>query len=110
MFLRIIILKGGRKNMVSVNELQTELRPVFMSFGIKKAVLFGSVSKGTNTENSDIDIMVDSNLKGLKFLGLLERLKEVSGMEIDLIDVSHIEKNSAVESEIRRTGKIIYEE
>ena len=96
--------------MVSVNELQTELRPVFMSFGVKKAVLFGSVSKGTNTENSDIDIMVDSNLKGLKFLGLLERLKEASGREVDLIDVSHIEKNSAVENEIRKTGKIIYEE
>ena len=96
--------------MVSVNELQTELRPVFMSFGVKKAVLFGSVSKGTNTENSDIDIMVDSNLKGLKFLGLLEQLKEVSGMEVDLIDVSHIEKNSAVEKEIKKTGKIIYEE
>ena len=96
--------------MVSVNELQTELRPVFRSFGIKKAVLFGSVSKGTNTENSDIDIMVDSNLKGLKFLGLLEQLKEVSGREVDLIDVSHIERNSAVEKEIKKTGKIIYEE
>ena len=96
--------------MVSVNELQTELRPVFMSFGVKKAVLFGSVSKGTNTENSDVDILVDSNLKGLKFLGLLERIKEVCGMEVDLIDVSHIEKNSAVENEIRKTGKIIYEE
>ena len=96
--------------MVSVNELQSELRPVFMSFGVKKAVLFGSVSKGTNTENSDIDIMVDSRLKGLKFLGLLEQIKEVSGMEVDLIDVSHIEKNSAVEKEIKKTGKIIYEE
>ena len=95
--------------MVSANELQMELRPVFVHYGIKKAVLFGSVSKGTNTENSDIDIMVDSNLKGLKFLGLLEEIRKVSGMEVDLIDISHIEKNSAVENEIRKTGKIIYE-
>lgn len=95
--------------MVNANILQTELRPVFVSYGIKKAVLFGSVSKGTNTENSDIDIMVDSNLKGLKFLGFLESIKQVVGADIDLIDVSHIEKDSAVEKEIIKTGKVIYE-
>ena len=95
--------------MVNANILQTELRPIFVSYGIKKAVLFGSVSKGTNTENSDIDIMVDSNLKGLKFLGFLESIKQVVGADVDLIDVSHIEKDSAVEKEILRTGKVIYE-
>ncbi len=95
--------------MVNANILQTELRPIFVSYGIKKAVLFGSVSKGTNTENSDIDIMVDSNLKGLKFLGFLESIKQVVGADVDLIDVSHIEKDSAVEKEIIRTGKVIYE-
>ncbi len=95
--------------MVNANTLQTELRPIFASYGIKKAVLFGSVSKGTNTENSDIDIMVDSNLKGLKFLGFLESIKQIVGTDVDLIDVSHIEKNSPVETEILRTGKVIYE-
>lgn len=95
--------------MVNANILQTELHPIFVSYGIKKAVLFGSVSKGTNTENSDIDIMVDSNLKGLKFLGFLESIKQVVGANVDLIDVSHIEKDSAVEKEIIRTGKVIYE-
>ena len=94
--------------MVNAKDLQTELRPVFMNYGIKKAVLFGSVSKGTNTEYSDIDIMVDSGLKGLKFLGLMEDLRRVSGREVDLIDVSHIERNSAVENEIRKTGRVIY--
>ena len=96
--------------MVSVNNLQSKLRPVFVNYGIKKAVLFGSVANGTNTENSDVDILVDSNLKGLKFLGLLEQIKQVSGMEVDLFDVSHIEKNSLVESEILKTGRVIYEE
>ena len=95
--------------MVNISSLQTDLRPVFANYGIKKAVLFGSVSKGTNTENSDIDIMVDSNLKGLKFLGLLEEVKRVCGMDVDLFDVSHIEKNSVLENEILKSGRIIYE-
>lgn len=95
--------------MVNIHALQNDLYPVFASYGVKKAVLFGSVSKGTNTEDSDIDILVDSNLKGLKFLGLLEEIKAVTGRKVDLIDVSHIERNSVVENEIRKTGRIIYE-
>ena len=95
--------------MMNISSLQSDLRPIFASYGINKAILFGSFSKGTNTENSDIDIMVDSNLKGLKFLGLLEEIKAVTGREVDLIDLSHIEKNSFVENEIMRTGRVIYE-
>lgn len=95
--------------MLNETVLKTELFPVFASYGVKKAVLFGSVSKGTNTEKSDVDIMVDSNLKGLEFLGLLEKIKQVVGVDVDLFDVSHIEKNSLVENEILKTGTVIYE-
>lgn len=35
---------------------------------VRKAILFGSVAKGTNQNNSDLDIVVDSNLKGLRLL------------------------------------------
>lgn len=95
--------------MVDMAMMQSSLNPVFMRYGIKKAVLFGSFAKGTDTENSDIDILVESGLHGLKFLGLLEDVKEAVGREVDLLDISHIEKGSLVESEILKTGKVIYE-
>ena len=93
--------------MVDMAIMQSSLNPVFMRYGIKKAVLFGSFAKGTDTENSDIDILVESGLHGLKFLGLLEDVKEAVGREVDLLDISHIEKGSLVESEILKTGKEI---
>ena len=51
---------------LSIAELANRLSPVFSDYDIKKAVLFGSVAKGTATDKSDVDIMVDSGLKNRK--------------------------------------------
>ncbi len=85
------------------------LYPVFEKHGVNKAILFGSVAKGTSEKNSDIDILVDSGLKGLRFIGLLEDIRTALVTDVDLIDVSHISEGSAFESEIARTGVVIYE-
>ena len=73
------------------------------------AVLFGSVAKGTATDKSDVDIMVDSGLKGMRFVGLLEDVQNAVGKDIDMLDVSHIEHGSLIEREIADTGVTIYE-
>lgn len=85
------------------------LLPVFKKHNINRAVLFGSVAKGTNSLNSDIDLLVDSNLKGLEFIGLLEDIQETVNVSVDLFDISHIEKGSLVDREIEKTGVVIYE-
>lgn len=95
---------------LTVNVVTELLFPVFKRYNVHKAILFGSVAKGTNQNNSDLDIVVDSNLKGLRFIGLLEDLQQAVDREIDLLDVAHIEENSPVEDEIKKTGVVIYEE
>ena len=49
----------------SIPAIKSLLQPVFDGYKIKKAVLFGSYAKGAAKENSDVDILVDSGLKGL---------------------------------------------
>lgn len=95
---------------LTVNMVTELLFPVFKRYNVRKAILFGSVAKGTNQNNSDLDIVVDSNLKGLRFIGLLEDLQQAIDREIDLLDVAHIEEDSPVEDEIKKTGVVIYEE
>ena len=92
-----------------IEELKNKLCPIFKSYNVKKAILFGSFAKNTKTSKSDIDILVDSGLKGLSFFGLLEDITNVVEKEVDLIDVSQIEKNSQIENEIKKTGVLIYE-
>ena len=64
-------------------QLRAVLAPVFMRYGIQKAVLFGSYGKGTATEKSDIDLLVDSGLRGLRFVGLLDDVQRAVGKDVD---------------------------
>ena len=91
----------------TVPELQTVLSPIFREHGVKKATLFGSYAKGAATSRSDVDLLVDSGLRGLAFFGLLERVSETP---VDLMEVTQIEKGSEMEQEIERSGVALFEQ
>ncbi len=90
-------------------DIQTRLRPVLAGYGVARAVLFGSVASGTDTDKSDLDLLVDSGLRGLKFVGFMEAVRQAAGMPVDIFDVTHIEPGSRIEQEIQATGVTIYE-
>ena len=90
------------------NEIKEKLIPVFDRHGVRKAVLFGSYSKGTADGTSDIDLLVDSGLRGLEFVDLIEDIRETVHKDVDLLDVTHVEKGSRVDREIQNTGMEIY--
>ena len=93
----------------TISDAQSVLTPIFDRYGISRAVLFGSVAKGTATQKSDLDILVDSKLRGLKFVGFMEAVRQAVGMPVDVFDVSHIEHGSLIDREIQFTGVTIYE-
>ena len=95
-------------NVYTVNDIKEKLLPVFKKHNIKKAVLFGSYAKGSADNRSDIDIMVDSHLRGLAFYGLLEDVVNAIGKSVDLLDKQQIKAESKVEQEINATGVVIY--
>jgi len=96
-------------NMVNnVLEIKNKLEPVFVANGVKSAVLFGSYAQGSATAYSDIDILVDSGLRGLDFVGLIENVREALQKNVDIIDVHYIDNGSLVEREILATGVHIY--
>lgn len=94
----------------TIEQLKTMLIPVFRLHGVKRAVLFGSYGKGLAGKDSDIDLLVDSKLRGLRFVGLMEDVRSTVDKQIDLLDVSHVEENSEIDKEIKRTGVLLYEE
>ena len=95
--------------MTDITRLQTVLTPVFRDYGITRAVLFGSVAKKTATDKSDLDLLVTSDLHGLRFVGFMEAVRRAAQMPVDILDVSHIERGSRIEREIETTGVTIYE-
>lgn len=96
------------KEIYTTGQIQMFLQPVFADYNVKKAILFGSYAKGKAKEHSDIDILVDSGLKGLAFFGLLEDVVTALGKEVDLLDISQITPDSQISEEIKRSGVVIY--
>ncbi len=95
--------------MFEVETIKNRLRPVFSNYNINSAILFGSYAKGMATEKSDIDLMVDSNLRGLRFFALIEDIREaLDEKEVDVFDVTHIDNGSKVQKDIYSTGVKIY--
>lgn len=98
-------------NIISIETIKNKTIPILRNYPVNKAILFGSYSKGEANNNSDIDLYIDTNgkLKGLDFVGLLEVLVDTLGVDIDLIDKSHIEPDSLIIQEIEDGGMVIYE-
>ena len=93
----------------SVEEIRRLVNPVLSRNNVRKAVLFGSYVKGSADEKSDVDILLDSGLTGLQFVGLIEDIRFALGKDVDVFDVTHIVPNSKISSEISRDGVVIYE-
>lgn len=94
----------------TIQQIQAILNPIFTNYNVRKAVLFGSYAKGLAKINSDVDILVDSGLKGLAFYELLEDVVNSLGKDVEMIDVSQVIPNSDMDNEIKRTGVMIYGE
>lgn len=92
----------------SVDDIKRRLASVFPSSNVRKAILFGSYAKGSATPQSDVDIVVDSDLKGFDFFGLIEDIYQALEKNVDIIPLASVEKNSRIDSEIQRTGVTIY--
>ena len=64
------------------------LRKYFSTQPVLKAWLFGSFSRGEETQDSDVDIIVSldkSKPRGLKFVGMWSDLEELLGRKVDLV-------------------------
>ncbi len=93
----------------TIDQLKERLIPVFIDNSIKKAVLFGSYGKGNASKESNIDLLVDSGLKGLRFVGLIEDIRRAVDKDVDVFDITHVEKDSKIDLEIKETGVLMYE-
>jgi len=97
--------------MLSIEEIKRVVTPIFESHGVTKAILFGSYVKGEATEDSDIDLVVETEdyVRGFAFFGIAADVEDVLSKEVDLICGRNIVPDSRIDREVRATGRVIYE-
>ena len=95
----------------TIEEIKEILREVLKKFSVKKAILFGSYAKNTPTSKSDIDLVIDSEgtLLNIYFYGLLEDLVQKLQKNVDLFEISEIQKDSQIYKDIEKQGVVVYE-
>ncbi len=95
----------------TIEEIKSILRDILKNFAVKKAILFGSYAKNTPTSKSDIDLVIDSEgkLLNIYFYGLLEDLVQKLNKNVDLFEISEIQKNSKIYNDIQNEGVVVYE-
>ena len=70
-----------------IRRYQIQINQIARKYGIIKVSLFGSVSRGQNTSESDIDFLVEMK-EGASFLGIggfLYEVEQLLGVSIDVI-------------------------
>lgn len=93
---------------LTIDQIKEICGEVFRSYSVEYCYLFGSYAKGTETEMSDIDLLVSMSVDGLKFYELVELLRENLKKKVDLIDAAQLNNNPALVQEILRDGVKIY--
>jgi len=96
------------KGIYEVNQIKDALLPLTIKYDLNKIILYGSYAKGKQEPLSDIDLVVDGDIKGIKFFGLLEDVNNILVKSVDLIHLSQIDNNSEIYENIMK-GLVLYE-
>ena len=89
---------------LSKNKIIEVVSSVLKKYDIKSCFLFGSYAKDKANPSSDVDLLIDSDITGLSYYGLVEELREKLHKRIDLLTLKSIENNAQLMYEILKDG------
>lgn len=88
----------------TLEEISRRVRPVAEKYHLKAVYVFGSYARGEATEDSDIDLLVDTDGAGITSLltlgGLYSDLEDTLKKEISLVTLDSLEGPYRVKSDL----------
>ena len=97
--------------MLTINEIKLIITPLVEIYPIRRVILFGSYARGDATENSDVDLLIDSEgqLNGFVFFGIAGKIIKKMPVKTDVFEIGEIKTPSSLFDSIMQEGVIIYE-
>ena len=99
--------------MYTQQELINKLTPIFEQYPIKRAAIFGSYSRGEQTNDSDLDLLLEldqtNELPDIIYV-IWDELEQSITLKTDIITLKALENTpNAVRERILRDMRYIYE-
>lgn len=102
----------------TTEQIRTIVEPIAKKYGLPAVYLFGSYARGTATEKSDIDFLVDTTGTALRSLfalgGLYNDLDEAFDKPVDMVTLGAVQQRPQMPSDedfrdnVLRERKMIY--
>jgi len=94
----------------TVSQITDVVIPIAKAHGVTEVHLFGSYARGTATEGSDIDLVIDLG-KIRTFIQLsrfVEDIEEATGKKVDILTNNQIKEDKILRSVIEKEWKQIF--
>ena len=95
---------------LDLKTIEEKCKEVLSEYPVHYCILFGSYSKGKAVETSDVDLLISSEVKGLKFYGMVEKLRTALHKKVDVLSLEQLKDNLELTDEILKNGIRIYPE
>jgi len=88
-----------------IEKIKKVVVPILKKHNVKKAGIFGSYARGEQSEESDVDILIEiEGISLLDFVGIKLDLEEAVGKKVDLVEYRAIKpliKEYILEDEVK---------
>lgn len=94
---------------MNLSEIQEKTEPILRSYHVRKASVFGSVARGEDTADSDVDMLVEFGkpLGMISYVRFIGQLEESLQRQVDVVTEKSI--NKFMRPYILSDLKLIYE-
>ena len=98
------LLIDEEHGLLSIDKIKSCVSPILEKHNIHYCYLFGSYAKGRARENSDVDLLVDTDITGMEFFRLTEELRSALHKKVDLLRLQDLSKDNPIVFEILKDG------
>ena len=107
--IRKYVILDEEHGLLSLDEIKNGCKCVLEEYPVRYCILFGSYSKGSASEKSDVDLLISTEATGLSFYNIIERLTNVLHKKVDLLDVRELINDYKLLDDILNDGIKVYE-
>ena len=103
-----LLIIDEENGILTVEDIKQKVSEILAKYNVNFCYLFGSYAKGKAVPTSDVDLIIDSDITGLDYFGLVEELRESLHKRVDLLKVDQLDNNQTLLREIMKDGIKVY--